>query len=238
MARITVRGLPVDQFAAFWLFCHGDDAEKDQPAWPCGAERPWTARDAARAAASCKYALGEPSVVSADPREAELQALARWLAILGTEEGYAASVRVLNLPRQPVENSFSFAFDDQVGGQAGWDRGAWQPIADLVCFLNAWSVQALEEFHGARSDHPSEAEPAGGATAPAADETTPQTEPRPPSKEDLQGLYDARVTPEHAPTWAEDLVWRPGMGITRARLRELRNANPDKRLHERHRRPR
>jgi hypothetical protein len=54
----------------------------------------------------------------------------------------------------------------------------------------------------------------------------------PTLKNDVQAEYDARVTVEHAPTQKEDRAWAETKGIPRDRVRELRRANKDPRLHK------
>jgi hypothetical protein len=71
------------------------------------------------------------------------------------------------------------------------------------------------------------------ATAPAAaddDEATPETR--------LQARYDARVTEKHVPTIEEDRAWAKQQGIRQKQVEELRENNPDPRLHTRGRRQR
>jgi hypothetical protein len=83
--------------------------------------------------------------------------------------------------------------------------------------------------------------PHGHAAAPAPQDiggTTSGAKPVKPSRDQLQTRYNARVTPEHAPTVAEDRAWAKNEGISQIQAADLRRNSPDRRLHERHRRRR
>jgi hypothetical protein len=54
----------------------------------------------------------------------------------------------------------------------------------------------------------------------------------PPTKNQLQAAYNARVTADHVPTIEQDYAWAKQRKISKARVLELRKANPDSRLRQ------
>jgi len=250
LTSIPVPALPVTEFAAFKQFATSA-APKN---WPCGAARPWTFADAAKAAASVVYALGEPSVVAGTEED---DALAQWLAFFETEQWRAASTRALRLPEAPIVGSAGFAFNSPAWG---FDLGAWAPTTDAgVRQLNAWCRRVLLEFYRSeRSGDPVQGEASPAPTDPAEgeliasptiNEPAPRPEeerieeanqqPKPLWRKDVQTLFNKMIasanplpTPEQLNDWARE------NGIAVRRVRDLRIACPDERLHKLGRRPR
>lgn len=142
--------LPPEEYEAFRSFVLTTFPD----GWPpVEGLAPRTFAMAANAAISCCHALGWTSLTSENIEEA---ALYRVLTRYGSDEWTAASRMVRNLPRAPIADSASFAWDDPTG--EGWNTTAWAPLPrrgaqpSTIELLNGWCERALAAYEAAKSE--------------------------------------------------------------------------------------